>query len=441
MNEVLIKAGQLILSLSILIVIHEMGHFMAARFFKTRVEKFYLFFNPWFSLFSFKRGETEYGMGWIPLGGYVKISGMIDESMDKEQLNLPPQPWEFRSKPAWQRLIIMLGGITMNVLLGIFIYWMILFFSGEEYIPAANVKYGIVVDSIGIELGLRNGDRIIAIDKEPVENFQKIPGSIIINMARSITVQRNGDQKEIPVSPLMIKKIIDTKSIDFISLRWPFVIKSFASGSVAKNAGLAENDQVIAINGQSTFFYDEVKKMLTANKGHQVDVTVLRNVDTLTRKMLLSSDGLMGVQVAPPTDFMQTKIIHYSLFAALPAGVGKAYETLMNYIKQFALIFSPKVQGYKHLGGFISIGNAFESRWDWLAFWSLTGFLSLALAFMNLLPIPALDGGHVLFTLYEMVTKRKPSEKFLEYAQVAGMILLFALLVFANGNDIVGLFR
>lgn len=439
--DIIIKATQLFLSLSILILIHEFGHFMAARIFKTRVEKFYLFFNPWFSLFKFKRGETEYGLGWLPLGGYVKIAGMIDESMDKEAMKLPAQPYEFRSKPAWQRLIIMLGGIIMNVFLGIFIYWMLLFFRGEEYIPTANVKYGIAVDSVGWEMGFQNGDKILAVDGQPVENFSRIPSAIILNMAKKVTVERNGQQVDIPIDQSMIKKAIDTKTIDFVSIRMPFVIKAFSPGSAAKDAGMEVNDQVIAINNQPAYYYDEVRKQLFANKGQTVDISFLRSNDTLSKKVKLTSEGMLGVQAALPDEFMQSKVIQYTFLGALPAGIRKAYETLTNYIKQFSLIFSSKVQGYKHVGGFISIANAFEPKWDWISFWSFTGFLSIALAFMNLLPIPALDGGHVLFTLYEMVTRRKPNEKFLEYAQIAGMIILLTLMVYANGSDIVGLFH
>ncbi|MEO6169007.1 MAG: RIP metalloprotease RseP, partial [Chitinophagales bacterium] len=402
--DILIKAGQLFLSLSILILLHELGHFMAARFFKTRVEKFYLFFNPWFEIFKFKKGETEYGLGWLPLGGYVKIAGMIDESMDKEAMKLPPQPYEFRSKPAWQRLIIMLGGIIMNVLLGIFIYWMLLFYAGEEYIPTSNLKYGIAVDSIGWEMGFQDGDKIVAVDGKPVENFNRVTATIIIDMAKEVTVERNGEIVKVPIDELMIKKAIDNKSVDFISARMPFVIKAFSANSAAKSAGLEVNDEMLAINNQPARYYDEVRSQLMSNKGKEVELALLRNNDTVLKKMAISEDGLIGVEVAPGSDFMETRVIKYSFFGALPAGVHKAWETLTNYVKQFGLIFSSKVQGYKHVGGFISIANAFDPTWNWLAFWSFTGFLSIALAFMNLLPIPALDGGHVIFTLYEMVT-------------------------------------
>jgi regulator of sigma E protease len=350
--DILIKAGQLFLSLSILILLHEFGHYIAARMFKTRVEKFYLFFNPWFEIFKFKKGETEYGLGWLPLGGYVKIAGMIDESMDKEAMKLPPQPYEFRSKPAWQRLIIMLGGIIMNVLLGIFIYWMLLFFAGEEYIPTKNLSYGIAVDSIGREMGFQNGDQIIAVDGQPVENFNKIAATIIIDMARVVTVQRNGETVQVPIDELMIKKVIDSKSVNFISARMPFVIKAFSPNSAAKTAGLEPEDQVIAINNQPAFFYDEVRNQLTENREKEIAISVLRNKDTVTKSMTLSADGLLGVQVAPGTDFMKTEVVKYSFFGALPAGINKAWETLANYVKQFALIFSSKVQGIQTCGRF-----------------------------------------------------------------------------------------
>lgn len=442
MNEVVIKGGQLLLSLSILILLHEFGHFIAAKMFKVRVEKFFLFFNPGFSIFRFTIGETEYGLGWLPLGGYVKISGMIDESMDKEQMKLPPQPWEFRSKPAWQRLIIMLGGIIMNVLLGIFIYWMILFFNGEQYIPTSRLTYGIATDSTGASLGFQNGDKILAIDGKPQENFDKIPGTIIINMAKSVTVERNGQIVDIPITGEKIKQVIDSKSVgDFINIRFPFVVGEVMPGSTARQMGLQKNDIVVAVNQQPVIFYDEVRKALQSNRDNEISLTILRDHGLVTMEGKLPSDGLLGVKTITPDKFFGIRKVRYGFFSALPAGISKAYQTLMNYIKQFALIFSPEIQGYKHVGGFISIANAFNPTWNWLAFWSFTGFLSIALAFMNLLPIPALDGGHVLFTLVEMVTRRKPSDKFLEYAQIAGMIILFALIVYANGNDLLSLFR
>ncbi len=442
MNEVLIKGGQLLLSLSILILLHEMGHFIAARMFKVRVEKFYLFFNPWFTLFKIRRGETEYGLGWLPLGGYVKISGMIDESMDKDQMKLPPQPWEFRTKPAWQRLIIMLGGIIMNVLLGIFIYWMILYASGEQYFPTQNLKYGISTNDVGREIGFRDGDQIVSVDGSSIENFNKIPAAIIIDMAKNVTVLRDGNEVNIPIDDADLKKVIDSRSgTDFISIRFPFMVNEVMPGSTAKDLKLQQHDIVIAVNNEPAMYYQEVREKLQKYKGQDVSITVWRDHHAFTSTTKLASDGLLGVKIVPPDKFITTKEIKYSLLSSFPAGLNKAWQTLSGYVKQFALIFSPTVQGYKHVGGFISIANAFDPTWDWGAFWAFTGFLSIALAFMNLLPIPALDGGHVLFTLVEMLTRRKPSEKFLEYAQVAGMMILLALIVYANGNDILHLFR
>lgn len=442
MNEVLIKGGQLLLSLSILILLHELGHFIAARMFNVRVEKFYLFFNPWFSLFKIERGDTEYGLGWLPLGGYVKISGMIDESMDKEQLKLPPQPWEFRTRPAWQRLIIMLGGIIMNVLLGIFIYWMILLANGEQYFPAQNLKYGISTNEVGREIGFRDGDQVLRVNDKPVESFNKLPASIIIDMATSVTVLRDGKEVTIPIAETDLKKVIDSRTGgDFISIRFPFMVNEVMPGSTAKDMQLQPKDIVIAVNGKPVMYYQEVREQLQQYKGEAITVVVWRSGQTVSSSARLAGDGLLGVKIVPPDKFIATKEIRYNLITALPAGINKAWNTLTGYVKQFALIFSPTVQGYKHVGGFISIANAFDPTWNWGAFWAFTGFLSIALAFMNLLPIPALDGGHVLFTLVEMLTRRKPNEKFLEYAQVAGMVILLALIVYANGNDLLHLFR
>lgn len=441
MQETLIKAGQLILSLSILIIIHELGHFMAARFFKTRVEKFYLFFNPWFSLWKSKIGETEYGLGWLPLGGYVKISGMIDESMDKEQMKLPPQPWEFRAKPAWQRLIIMLGGITMNILLGIFIYAMILFFSGEEYLPNSALKNGIACDSTALHMGLQNGDKIISIDGKPVVNFNDIPLAVIINQAKSITVNRNGGEKTISIPSSVIKELIDSRQGFFISPRVPAVIGGVMDSMPAQKMHLQAGDKILSMAGIPLHFFDEMKPVLESNVNQNIPMRILRGKDTLQFSFVVPKTAFLGIFNDDPLKYYPTSKTEYGFFASFPAGVYKAWSTLKNYVKQFQLIFSPQIQGYKHLGGFISIGKAFSPTWDWFSFWNFTAFLSIVLAFMNLLPIPALDGGHVLFTLIEMVTKRKPSEKFLEYAQMTGMALLLLLLLYANGNDIVKLFH
>jgi regulator of sigma E protease len=439
---ILIKALQLLLSLSILVIFHEFGHFIAAKMFKTRVEKFYLFFNPWFSLFKFKKGETEYGLGWLPLGGYVKISGMIDESMDKEAMKLPPQPWEFRSKPAWQRLIIMLGGVSVNVILAIFIYVMMLTAWGEEYLPTSEVnKYGIVVDTMGQQMGLRNGDRILAVNGEYVEDFLKVPGRIILENATSIKVERDSQIMDIAIPEGFIAKLLKYKSADFIGIRTPFEIGKLAEGGPAAKAGLKPGDRIIGIGGFPTPYYDQFKEKVVALKGKMTDVMVLREKDTLTLGVGISKEGTIGVYNMGPDHYFSFSKTEYSFIEAIPAGVIKAYKGIGNYLKQLKLLFSPEVKAYESVGGFITIGNIFPAAWDWPSFWSLTAFLSIMLAILNVLPIPALDGGHVLFLLYEMISRRKPSDKFLEYAQVVGMILLFGLLIFANLNDIVKLFQ
>lgn len=438
---ILIKVAQLLLSLSILVIFHEFGHFLAARIFKTRVEKFYLFFDPWFSLFKFKKGETEYGVGWLPLGGYVKISGMIDESMDKEAMKLPAQPYEFRAKPSWQRLIIMLGGVTVNVLLAIGIYVVMLAWWGDEYLPNSEVKYGITVDTLGQKIGLHNGDKILSIDNKKVEDFFRIPATIILENAKTIQVERDSQQIEVTIPREMISAIVKHKSPDFISVRIPFEAADFAPGSSAKSAGMQVKDIIIGINGQKTLFFDEFKTEVQKHKNQTVNVSVLRGVDTVVMAIRISDRGLIGVAPKSPAGYFTFKEYHYNIFQAIPAGTVKAYEKTSDYLKSLKLLFKPEVKAYESVGGFITIGSIFPSVWDWESFWGLTAFLSLMLAVLNILPIPALDGGHVMFLLYEIITGRKPSDKFMEYAQITGMVLLFALLIFANGNDIVKLFR
>jgi regulator of sigma E protease len=438
--EILIKAAQLLLSLSILVIFHEFGHFIAAKIFKTRVEKFYLFFNPWFSLFKFKKGETEYGLGWLPLGGYVKISGMIDESMDKEQMQLPPQPWEFRSKPAWQRLIIMLGGVTVNILLAIAIYIGMLWVWGEQYLPTSEVKYGIVADSVAQDMGLRNGDKILSIDNEPVEDFFKIPGRIILDNAKTIQVIREGEPVTVNIPEGFLAKMLKHQSADFINARMLFVIEGFSKESVAEASGLQKGDRIIGINDSVVEYFDQFRALLPAYKLQEIELIALRGADTMSFRVTIPESGLIGAYTNPANQFKFSEK-KYSFLAAIPAGFVKTWKGVGNYLKQLKLLFSPEVKAYESVGGFITIGNIFPSTWDWAAFWGLTAFLSIMLAILNVLPIPALDGGHVMFLLYEMITGRKPSDKFLENAQIVGMILLFGLLIFANGNDIVKLFR
>jgi regulator of sigma E protease len=439
--DILIKALQLILSLSILVIVHEFGHFLAARLFKVRVEKFYLFFNPWFSVFRFKKGETEYGLGWLPLGGYVKIAGMIDESLDKEQLKRPPQPWEFRSKPAWQRLIIMLGGVLVNVILAIIIYIGMLVTWGEQYLPTSELRYGITTDTLAREMGLRNGDKILTVDNVAVEDFIRIPERIILNDAKSIQVIRNGQKVDLGVPQGFIGKLIKQGKAEFISVRIPFVVGDFVKGSTGREAGIQVDDKIIALNGKPTVYFDEFFDELQKHKNEEIVVTVLRGADSVSLTARVPPEGKLGIYPKPLTHFFTLREKDYSLFQAIPASFSKTYNGVANYLKQLKLLFRPEVKAYESVGGFITIGNIFPADWEWEIFWRLTAFLSIMLAILNVLPIPALDGGHVMFLLYEIITRRKPSDKFLEYAQIVGMVLLFALLIFANGNDIIKLFR
>ena len=448
--EILIKASQFILSLSLLIVLHELGHFIPAKLFKTRVEKFYLFFDYKFSIFKKKIGETVYGIGWIPLGGYVKISGMIDESMDTEQLQEEPKPWEFRSKPAWQRLIIMLGGVFVNFILGIFIYIMLMYSYGEKYLPNENVTDGVwVQDSLAVSLGLQNGDKILRVDGEEIKKFSDITIEFI--NGSTYTIERNGlaIEKELPID--FIDKLISRgKNAGMIVRpRSPFMFAEFQENSPNANSELLDKDIVIAINGQPLKYQDEVQDILQQNKGEEISLTVKRGTENKTFNVAVSNKGTLGVIIygmgfsdLEKLGYYNLADVNYSFAAAIPAGINKSYETLTNYVKQLKKIFNPSTGAYKGLGGFISIGSIFPSTWSAESFWNITAFLSIMLGFMNLLlPIPALDGGHVVFTLWEMITGKKPSDKFLEYAQVTGFILLIALLLFANGNDVFRLFQ
>ena len=447
--EILIKASQFILSLSLLIVLHELGHFIPAKLFKTRVEKFYLFFDYKFSIFKKKIGETVYGIGWIPLGGYVKISGMIDESMDTEQLQEEPKPWEFRSKPAWQRLIIMLGGVFVNFILGIFIYIMLMYSYGEKYLPNENVTDGVwVQDSLAVSLGLQNGDKILRVDGEEIKKFSDITIEFI--NGSTYTIERNGlvIEKELPID--FIDKLISRgKNAGMIVRpRSPFMFAEFQENSPNANSELLDKDIVIAINGQPLKYQDEVQDILQHNKGEEISLTVKRGTENKTFNVAVSNKGTLGVIIygmdfsdLEKLGYYNLADVNYSFAAAIPAGINKSYETLTNYVKQLKKIFNPSTGAYKGLGGFISIGSIFPSTWSAESFWNITAFLSIMLGFMNLLPIPALDGGHVVFTLWEMITGKKPSDKFLEYAQVTGFILLIALLLFANGNDVFRLFQ
>jgi regulator of sigma E protease len=440
---ILIKILQFVMSLSILVIIHELGHFTLAKFFKTRVEKFYLFFDPWFSLFKYKKGETEYGIGWLPLGGYVKISGMIDESMDKEQMKLPPQPWEFRSKTSWQRLLIMTGGVIFNFIFAMLIFIFVLFAWGETYLPTANVKYGIVTDSVGYAIGLRNGDKILTVDNQHVENFLEITSYIVLNNRKTIQVDRNGALLNIDIPKEYIPKMLKGKGqIDSRIPFGPYVVESFGKKSAAKTAGVEINDQLIGLDDKKFTYYDEFQKYLFDNKDHPVTLNVLRKGETMNVLVTPDSLGMLGIgRSVALAQIFDLKTIKYDFLQSIPAGIDKGIKTVTDYLKQFKLIFSKHTKAYQSLGGFITIANIFPGFWDWQRFWNLTAFLSIILAVMNILPIPALDGGHVLFLLFEVVTGKKPSDKFLEYAQIAGMIILLALLLYANGNDVLRLLR
>lgn len=433
--DVLIIAAQLILSLSILVILHELGHFIPARLFKTRVEKFYLFFDPWFSLFKTKKGDTEYGIGWLPLGGYVKISGMVDESMDKEQMALPPQPWEFRSKPAWQRLIIMIGGVTVNLILGMFLFAMVLFVWGKEIMPLKNAPNGIMVgDSVALAAGFRSGDQILEVNGKVPYSFSEANLALLLDKPTFVKVLRNGQALNIPVAPDFAEKVIAQREPKLFFPAFPAVVKQIDDTATNYKAGLRNNDHIIAVNAEPTLWFADLQIALRKNKGKVVPVTVVRGSDSLTLDLSISAEGMIGFQPQTPDRFLKTEIQHYGFFEAFPAGVNEGLETLNNYVKQFKLVFTK--EGAKQVGGFAAIAKQFDKDWDWRQFWSFTAFLSIVLAFMNILPIPALDGGHVVFLLWEMVTGRKPSEKVLEKAQLVGMVLLLSLLIYANGNDL-----
>lgn len=434
--DIAIKALQLILSLSILVITHEAGHFFFAKLFKTRVEKFYLFFDPWFSLFKIKRGETEYGIGWLPLGGYVKISGMIDESMDKEQMALPPQPWEFRSKPAWQRLLIMLGGVMVNAITAPIIFWMILFTWGETYVPVNESK--LAFHPVMHEAGFIDGDRIVGINGTPMDTYKDIANTIILENQCTVNIVRDGNEMDIAMPNEFFRKILDQDVQQLFHITIPVVVDSAIAGHGAAIAGLQRGDSILSINGKDTRTFEKFTSTLSMYKDSTIAVEFVRQGVTDTAMVKLNSEGKMGIYGYSAQRWITPKHKDFNFFEALPAGINKGNEILVNYVKQLPLIFTR--EGATKIGGFGTIGNMFPEIWDWQAFWFNTAFLAVILAFMNILPIPALDGGHVLFLLVEIITRRKPSDKFLEYAQMIGMALLFGLLIWANFNDILRAF-
>ncbi|MCK4751028.1 MAG: RIP metalloprotease RseP [Bacteroidales bacterium] len=437
--DVLVKIAQFLLSLSILIVLHEMGHFFFARVFKTRVEKFYLFFDAGFSLFKKKIGDTVYGIGWLPLGGYVKISGMIDESMDREQMKQPPKPWEFRSKKAWQRLLIMLGGVIVNFLLALLIYILVFFRWGESFVPPDRIEHGYMFDTTFVDMGLRNGDKIIALDGVEVERWGKIHHDIVVNETRVIQVERDGKLMDITVPENMTARLLKVEEAIFP--RIPCEIGALSEDGGMNKVGIEVGDQVIEVNGEPIYFYDEFMQKTRAAKNTLFGLTVLRGADTLHFDVTTSEFGIFGFGRQPYTKWFEPIVVKYSFLQSIPAGINRGVEITRSYLKQLKMLVKPKTKAYEELGGFIKIGSIFPSTWNWEAFWNMTAFLSIILAIMNILPIPALDGGHVMFLLFEMITGRKPGDKFLEYAQIVGMVLLLSLLLYANLNDIIGLFN
>ena len=436
METFLIRALQLILSLSILVLVHEFGHFIFARIFKVRVEKFYLFFDPWFSLFKFKpkNSDTEYGIGWLPLGGYCKISGMIDESMDKEAMAQPAKPYEFRSKPAGQRLMIMIAGVLFNFLLALFIYSMVLYTWGETYLPLKNMKHGMYYSEAFQEVGFRDGDILLKANNEELDRLDQSSFRKVVE-ASNVTVLRDGVETVISIPEDMMQRFMREGKGFASPDRVPMVVKKLSEkDSPAATAGLQPGDSIVSINGQATPLFEDVAKILDQNKGKDITLAFYR--DGMEQSVVIQPDtaGKIGVYLMSKTDLYPTVTRTYGFFESFPAGVRLGINTLKGYVNDMKYVFTK--EGASSLGGFGTIGSIFPTVWDWQVFWMQTAFLSIILAFMNILPIPALDGGHVMFLLYEVIARRKPSDKFLEYAQITGMFLLFALLIYANGNDI-----
>jgi len=440
-SAILANIGQFILAFSILVVLHEMGHFLPAKWFGCRVEKFYLFFNPWFSLWKKKVGETEYGLGWVPLGGYVKIAGMVDESMDKEQMKQPPQPWEFRSKPAWQRLIIMVGGVVVNFILALVLFAMILFVWGQERLPMKSMKYGVMVDSLAQSAGIRPGDQIMAVNDAPVDYFDELGKKIYLNEKVTISLKRGDRDTAVTLPSGFLSKLTKTQMQGFILPRYPMVVEAdkevtYVSGKMQKG------DTLIGMNNQYFHFFDQYIEAKKNSKNTEITLHLRRGNDTVNAVVKTDTMTATGLQLARVYDVLETEKREYSFFESIPAGINFGVDRLNDYVTGMRLLFTSKEHKVNdNLGSLISIGKTFGGVWDWKRFWEMTAFFSIILAFMNILPIPALDGGHALFTIYEIITGRKPSDKFMEYAQMVGMVLLLGLMLYALGLDIWRLFR
>ena len=438
----LIQIAQFLLGLSILIVLHEFGHYLPARWFDVRVSKFYLFFDYKFSLIKKKIGETEWGIGWIPLGGYVKIEGMVDESMDTENLSEEPEEWEFRAKPAWQRLIILTGGVIMNFLTAYFIYVFLLMSYGKDYLPNESLVHGIWTNETGKEMGLADGDKILRIGDFIPESYSETAMEILLSEGEDIVVDRNGEEVRVPITTAALTDIVANKSLmGIIRPRMPYVVGGFTEESVGKAAGMEPGDSLVALNGQMLIFFDEYVNAIPDLAGEEVALTYFRNGKADTLQLTVPEDGKIGVyNTGEVFKYYEIKNKPYTFAQALGGGFEEVGNKLSGYIRQFRLIFNFETKAYKEVGGFLMILQQYDSSWNWRGFWEFTAFLSIMLGFLNILPIPALDGGHVVFTLVEMVTGRKPSIKVLEYAQMIGFFLLLALLIFANGQDILRTF-
>lgn len=436
--EILIRVLQLVVSFSLLVLIHEFGHFFFAKIFGVKVDKFYLFFDPWFSLFKFRIGDTEYGMGWVPFGGYCKISGMVDESMDTEQMASEPQPWEYRSKPAWQRMLIIVGGVMMNILLAIGIYVGITYHWGDSYIKNSDIHNGLAFSPLAHEMGFRNGDKVLTVGGQTIESYRQIPMALILDDVDQVEVERDGAVVSIDIDKKHLKSLL--KDRKFLELRFPFVISEVTGGGNAIKAGLVAGDSLVAVDSTPMVYFDEFRTAFETHKGDTIQIQVVRQGQILTLPTLVSPDGLIGAQASTTyPNLYPISTRQYSLWEAIPVGCERAFTSIGSYFKQLKLIASPETEAYKSVGGIIAMGKIFPAQWDWLSFWQITALLSIMLAVLNILPIPMLDGGHLVFILYEMVTRRAPSQKFMERAQVVGMVIVFGIVILANGNDILKL--
>jgi regulator of sigma E protease len=436
------KTAQFILSFSIIVVLHELGHFIPARLFGARVEKFYLFFNPGFSLWKKKIGDTEYGLGWIPFGGYVKISGMIDESMDKEQMNKAPESYELRSKPAYQRLIVMLGGVIVNVILAIVIFIGIAWFWGDDFLPAKNLSYGIHPTEISKKMGLQDGDIIVALDQKELKDFFELESKIVLEDPKTIQVKRGDSVLSLSIPTTIAAELANANnSTAFVVPMFPVIVDSIGKAAVVVEGSFQKNDTLLSINGESVKYQHEFIEVKKKYSDSLVTVIAKRGMDTVKIRTLINNKAQLGLFVKLPMQLFKTVHQEYSFAEAIPTGIQRCFTTLDNYVTGIKQIFTGKVNPNDSLGSLISIGNTFPSQWDWERFWTLTAVFSIVLGFMNVLPIPALDGGHALFILFEMITGRKPSDKFMEYAQIAGMILMFGLMLYALGLDFWRLFK